>query len=503
MISRYFREQERYTKSDIVKALGISEEETNFVLKRLKEYGIVKTTRGDKKDLSDLLDGGEEISDVESSGNQILYVFSFVGVITIKGIVFKIYPKYLPAHCTPAKEFKRVLAVLKEYNKKKAIVRIYNESDDGHSFNLLAIMLYLMQDFWENGLYTNTEDVIETNGQGEILWDRTINDSFVFIKKNRPYYLELQTKKTKVDDYDFIKRLHECILTEISRELKGTRDDDNPEDISLLDMFELEEIDLSDEPRESFGDEEYLLNKLEKELSVQFNTKKQNIIKILYTYISQDNKFASTDCFSLFGTTSYHKVWEDVCANILDNQLKKTLSELPLKCGLKDPYTMRAGDKLIELIDRPYWDYIGLGRNSFSKETLEPDLISIIDSNNQCFLIFDAKYYAPTIEKDQSPQNVPGVDDITKQYLYQLAFKEFLEAHNITHVSNCFLIPTRISSDVAVPKGNVVLSFLRKLGLENVQIRMLSAEKAYEYYLSGEKMSVESLKLDTPTPQKK
>ena len=497
MTSCYFRELQRYTKSDIENALKISEEKTNAILRRLKEYGVVKTTKGDPKDLSDLLEDTEEISDVETSGNQIYYVFCFVGVITLDGIVFKIYPKYLPSACVPAKEYKQVMDVLREYNKRKSIVRIYNESDDGHSFNLLAIMLYIMQDYWDNGLYTNTENIIETNGAGDIIWDRTIDESFVYIQKNRPYYLELKTRKTKVDDYDFFKRLHECILTEISNELKGTKDESNEDDISLLELFELEEIELSDEKRDAFGENEYLLRRIEKELSVQFNTKKQNTLKLLFTYISQNNKFSSTDCLSLFGTTAFHAVWEDVCSSILDNQLQKTLQELPLRERLKDPFDRRKNERLIDLIAKPHWEYIGDDneRNSYSGETLEPDIISIVDSDQKRFLIFDAKYYVPTIEKGKSPRNVPGVGDITKQYLYQLAYKEFLSTHGITKVTNCFLMPADIEKGV-IDKDSVTIKFLQQVPLVKIQIRMISAKEAYELYLSGDTLNVDALELD-------
>ena len=74
--------------------------------------------------------------------------------------------------------------------------------------------------------------VIETNGEGEILWDKTINETFAIIQNNKPYYLELQTKNTIDNDYDYFRRLHECVLTQCSRELS---------DAGLLELFELTE----------------------------------------------------------------------------------------------------------------------------------------------------------------------------------------------------------------------------------------------------------------------
>ena len=78
--------------------------------------------------------------------------------------------------------------------------------------------------------------IIETNGEGEILWDKTINETFAIIQNNKPYYVELQTKNTIDNDYDYFRRLHECVLTQCSRELS---------DAGLLELFELTEVELT------------------------------------------------------------------------------------------------------------------------------------------------------------------------------------------------------------------------------------------------------------------
>ena len=42
MISVFLREQKRYTQEDLVKEFRCSEEKTVHILKRLKEYGVLK-----------------------------------------------------------------------------------------------------------------------------------------------------------------------------------------------------------------------------------------------------------------------------------------------------------------------------------------------------------------------------------------------------------------------------------------------------------------------------
>ena len=58
MISVFLREQKRYTQEDLVKEFRCSEEKTVRILKRLKEYGVLKAVKANdtQRDLTDLLD---------------------------------------------------------------------------------------------------------------------------------------------------------------------------------------------------------------------------------------------------------------------------------------------------------------------------------------------------------------------------------------------------------------------------------------------------------------
>ena len=164
-----------------------------------------------------------------------------------------------------------------------------NDYTGNNSFNLLPVLLFLMQDYFENGIYNNSKAIIEANGSGEILWDKTINETFSILSNNRPYYVEIQTKKRINNEYDYFKRLHECILTKVSKELR---------DADLLALFEITAIELTDESLYEFGDKEYILYRLENELNIQFNTRKQLVLKTLYSYIKHGEQLASVDGIS-------------------------------------------------------------------------------------------------------------------------------------------------------------------------------------------------------------
>ena len=163
MISVYLREQKRYTQSELSRILESSEEKAVSIIRKLKEYGILKVVKADKEqlDMSELNDEDIVVTDVEVGENDLYYVPIFVGVIVVAGRVLKCYPKYLLRSDEPKTELHQIIKVLERYNSKEQIIRMYNDSSEGSSFNLLAVLLFLIQDYYENGVYTNTEDIVE------------------------------------------------------------------------------------------------------------------------------------------------------------------------------------------------------------------------------------------------------------------------------------------------------------------------------------------------------
>ena len=481
MHSEFVREQRRYTQKELCKIFSCPEDKTVSIIRKLKEFGVLKAVKAEEKqrDISELVDEDIEVSDVEIGGNEYLYVFTFVGIIVVSGIVLKCYPKYLLTAMHPEQELTQVMKVLEKYNSKEQIIRMFNDSSGSRSFNLLAVLLFLMQDYYENGIYENTDDIVESNGSGEIVWDKTINETFAMISNNRPYYVDLQTRKRISDDHDYFKRLHECVLTIASKEL---------EDAGLLNLFELMGVNLTEETLDDFGDKEFILYNIEKELSIQFNTRKQLVLKTIYTYLEYRGSLYDIDCLSLFGTNSFNLVWEKVCAEIMDNQLDTRLGALRLPIPLGNKYNRQ--EKLIDIIEKPLWTVTG----KTATDTLTPDIvtISMVDGEWQ-FIIFDAKYYNAKLELDNAPKGQPGIESVTKQYLYQLAYQKFIGEHKFSSVKNCFLMPTE--ENATVDKEEVTLQILSKLGLESIKVRFLPATVAYDNYLSGRKFDISLLKL--------
>lgn len=485
MKSVYIKEQKRYLLSELSKLFNVNERKTKDFLKLLRSYGVLKivSKSKDKKELSDIVDVDDEISDIDSdSENVYYYIFTFVGIMIVSGIVLKIYPKYIFKSDTPILQLKQILKVIEKQNKKEQFIKFHNESLENTSYNLLATILYLYNDYNEYGIYTTTQNIFEVNGNGEINWDKTINETFTLISNNKPFYPELITRKKIDDDNDYFKILHEVILTQCSKQLKKT---------GLLELFEFEELNLIEKKIENLGDKDYILNKILKELNVQFNTRKKLLLKTMYAFIASESELGDNSDFSLYGTNSFHVIWENVCAEVFNNVLNKKLSELSLPLKLKQEYN--ENHKLISIIEKPNWNN---EHGEFESDTLIPDLISIYQDNNQehKFIIFDAKYYTIKIN-GKSIIGQPGIESVTKQYLYQLVYKKFIEDHGFEqkNIRNCFLLPTENS--VVEELGNVSMEILTTLGLEKIQVRLLPAEVIYSKYLKKMKFDISLLNL--------
>ena len=186
----------------------------------------------------------------------------------------------------------------------------------------------------------------------------------------------------------------------------------------------------------------------------------------------------------MFGTNSFNLVWESVCADVMDNQLDTRLGALRLPVALKPEYD--SNTKLIDLIEKPFWSVTGKTAN----DTLIPDLVSI---TGEQFIIFDAKYYNAQLEPGVAPKGQPGIESVTKQYLYQLAYQGFIVDHNFKDVKNCFLMPTE--NKEVEDRGEASMEMLSGLGLQSIKVRFVPATMVYEHYLSGRKLDIRILGL--------
>lgn len=449
--SFYVREEEPWKKTALFKKFCLGEEEGGQLLSLLLQYGVLVP--------------------VKQGNREAEFKFSFVGIIFFKDIIIRCFPKYIRNMDTPHRAFAQVLNVLRCYGRE-GNAEYHPGGESGHmEFSLISAALALMEDYAEHGLYSNTVHDYEFNGSGEILWDRTLSSVEPFFSDEGPLFLDFHTKRSVDDTSDYVTRLHKHILTVCSRLL---------EDADLISVFSLDPLLLSDEPREHFGSDEYILQRLRAELDLQFDCHKQELLRQLIRFIEQRETWTSAP-LHLYGTTDFEFVWEKVCATVFGNQLKSPLGGLRLPSGLKDD-ALR-GTTLMQLIKKPSWHFAG-GGSEKSSDTLKPDIVALHDAcGAPVFLILDAKYYCCS----PSSENLPGIGDISKQYLYELAFHEFLDQHGICRVKNIFLLPSEGHKMECA--GHVEFDLFNDICRENIKIVLVPAEKAYAVYLREQNTS--------------
>jgi len=382
-----------------------------------------------------------------------------------------------------------LLKAIKKYKEEKQQkVQFYNGEVKSDNFNRLSVMLYILNDYLENGIYTNQKTIIETNGEGEIEWDKTINETFALIKNNQPYYFNLQTINTVNNDEDFIKLIHECIVSDCFRELYDT---------GILDMFDIRGEEIFSMTLNDLGDKEYIKYKLENEIKTQYITKKLNILKTLYAYVNESQYGFDDSEYSFYGVHKFALVWEKACSEIFDDVKEVSLKKLQKQNLIRfDDIKIKADKEnrsLMHLIELAKWEF----RDGFSKnsDSLKLDTISIKDN---IFFIMDAKYYLVTKDDNGDISGQPGIESIVKQFAYHKAYHDLLMYSNLKQVSNSFLIPRQVKDKTdllnlnANNRGYVDFNLMQSYALEKlcpITVVELSPQLVFDKYLSGSKAS--------------
>lgn len=363
--------------------------------------------------------------------NDNIISFKYVGIICLSNTLLIIYPKYLKKY--DKNKFKQILLVINKYkNKKNENILFDSEEEVVSDSSTLLIGLELMNIYLEYGIYNQDYENIEINGQGDVYWDKTINEQTPIISNNIPIYFETFTKKNILNNDDICSKLNKIIISNYSEEFK-----------EIFYLLDIEPIILTTQKLEDIGDIEYLISILQKELLVQFITWKQKVLEIMIKYLKKVEINKSIKNIKFIGTSNYNLIWEDVCRVAMND--------------MTNSYTLN-NKKIIEYIPKPKWNGIE------SKRTLIPDVLVV---ENGVLYIYDAKYY------DLSNNNKPGIEDISKQFLYEKSFEKYFK-----EIKNTFLFP--LDEDKDIEYGDITFELF-----ENKKIRVIqkAAKKIYDEYL--------------------
>ena len=196
----------------------------------------------------------------------------------------------------------------------------------------------------------------------------------------------------------------------------------------------------------------------------------------MHTFLKEQNSFSNENYLTLFGTGSYHVIWEAMLKKVFDDKLNSVVE-------FKSKKT-----RLIDVIKKPKWIYKDIKTHE-ADGTFIPDIVTFY--KNQ-FIILDAKYYKLHFDENNL-SGQPGLESITKQYLYELAFNEFIKNNEFIGVKNAFLLPKYDGEIENI--GIAKLEILSELDLEDIQIIMLPANLINQSYLQNKKISILCLNL--------
>lgn len=433
-------------------------------------------------------DNSELISELEftnilkyDSKNENHY-FQYVGLIGLKdGRILSILPKCISEDILNDRNecvqyTKNILNAIEKYNHKRFDNTFtYNLDIDKEekNFNLFALYDFLIADYLEYGLYRETKEVYEENGDSEIDWEHTLEVETGYItKKKQPVYLNYHNITTIDNNNNLIQEVHKFLLNRASSYFQEIPFfmDSKP----ILDFYC--KIDIGVENQDK------IMYLIEKVLRRTFNQRKIRLLNLLLL-ILRKNLHSQQNGINLYGITNFHSVWEDMCKVLFNNlyldgsKYKEVIRELtaPRYILNKDLQGKKEGNPLIPDVVTKYKDtffVIDAKYYNISIQSLENDdeIINDIEINDN-----------ENTQLDKLQGFLPGTYDVLKQIIYMKSFKEKEEELGIFNFKkrNLFIIPGIKSNYIGKIRMGLFLE-------EDIEIWLMDIKQALDFYLKNE-----------------
>lgn len=525
-ITLFYKEQDTFTFVDFKEklyslSLKINDSKIIKLLKVLKNRRIIVQYSDHqemslrKADFEYNKMGIDEIdySEINPNAKQ-KFVVKYVGIIVLDQLVIKCYPKYINMNVSGDYFNEQmidnllceIIAVLKKYNSRAEIIDTATFGNEENECNLLSMIVFFINDYIENGLYFNEINSFEINGLGEINWQQTIDTIDAFITDTGPIYLDLVTSYEYLDMNDYILKLHYSILNFCKKTLMQT---------NLLNIFSFDSVENFPNFFNYLGDKEHILYMIRKEMGMQFQTRKRELLDMMYKFISNKEKINIELNISLYGSNHFYTIWEEVCKDVFNNDLDMIIDEHPVAeyinfTNLLDTLLFKNQKKYMlndlslseikrlrfkEFIKKPFFIFKDELKLDLKNSIYIPDTIKISYKENKIYFeIIDAKY-RNIIVNETAIKNAPGVEEITKQYMYQLMFEDLIDSFDVEEVviSNSFYFPC--DSDVMTKVGEFEIEPLGKMLSNNILAIRLPASIMFENYINDNKInSIDQLK---------
>ena len=253
--------------------------------------------------------------------------------------------------------------------------------------------LYVIEDYFNRGIYKEREIHYSVSNRGKIDWRRTIKNQKPVIQEDEIFYLDYVVKKNNINEDELITIAHQFCLYE-SFERFGW----------------LFTANMPPKPQMGFT-RKMMISVVNNKMQDTFNDKNRRLFKNLLAILKFDDN--ETDIQFRYGT--YH--FEYVCEKIIDNVYG---------ISSKDIYFPKTTWYLID-------------NKKYDNSVLEPDTIMLLDDK---VYVLDAKYYK--YGETGLPSHLPESSSINKQITYGeyiAESKKFSVNGKNPRVYNAFIMP--------------------------------------------------------------
>lgn len=432
-------------------------------------------------------DNSELVSELEStnilkydSKNEKHY-FQYVGLIGLRdGRILSILPKCISDDILTDKDeciqyTKNILNAIEKYNRKRFDNTFTYNLDiekEEKNFNLFALYDFLIADYLEHGLYRETKEVYEENGDSEIDWEHTLEVETGYItKKKQPVYLNYHNITMIDNNNNLIQEVHKFLLNRASSYFQEIPFfmDSKP----ILDFYC--KIDIGVENQDK------IMYLIEKVLRRTFNQRKIRLLNLLLL-ILRKNLHSQQNGINLYGITNFYSVWEDMCKVLFNNLYLD-------------------GSKYKEVIRELTAPRYILNKELQGKKEGNPLIPDVVTKYKDTFFVIDAKYYNISIQSSENDDEItnnieindnentqldklqgflPGTYDVLKQIIYMKSFKEREEELEIVNLKkrNLFIIPG-IKSDYI---GKIRIGLFLE---DDIELWLMDIKQALDFYLKN------------------
>ena len=405
--------------------------------------------------------------------------FIFVGMLLINNIPMFVIPKYVVNDDEGQQLIiiKSIIRLMNSFSEREKLdsdeIEYLSLEKESLEENIIPIMCYLLDDYLDNGIYMNEIEATEINGDGDINWERTIEEIDPVVINKQWLYSDFITYRNVLNENNYITKLHGTIINDCLKFF---------DDKQLNMIFDYSYISNVDNSFEEFDDYNNVCNEIDKEITIQFNDRKRRILQAMKLYIEKKCGTGEAS-LSLYGTRNFKWIWEVVCGYVFENEF--------IKQGKNSKYSIYKIESPKWLIDNRYDFQCGYNNDIENKKNrLTPDILNVYKlKEKNVLLILDAKYYFVRVDSNGNIIGNPGIDDITKQYLYHTALKKYISENNIGKVINAFLFPGEKETYV---QGKVSLGFMEQFSDTNINLIKLNVVQIINLYCNMKRYNISS-----------